>query len=360
LGQSLWLDSISRDLLTTGTLDRYVEELSVTGVTWNPIVFAHALRRSSAYDASIAAGTRQGRSSEELLFDIALEDLTKAADLLRPIYEHSAGVDGWISLQVSPLLVHDAAGTLAAAKALFTRARRPNVMIEIPGTPTGLVAIEGAIFAGVPVNVTLLFSREQYLAAAEAFLRGIERRIDAGLRPDIASVAATFVSHWDTVVAASVPQELQARLGIAMAQRTYKAYRDVLRSPRWQRIYNTGARPQRLAWAGTGPKGPKVSDLGYTSALTAQFTIMTVPENTLHALADRGDIKTLLRADGGSCEEMLAKFRAAGVDVYALALQLQEQGIRAFMSSWNDLVAVIESKAAALAADVPVERTHAR
>ena len=259
-------------------------------------------------------------------------------------------MDGWVSLEVSPLLAHDAMSTLAAAKALFARAGRPNLMIKIPGTPAGLWAIEEALFAGIPVNVTLLFSREQYLAAAEAFLRGIERRIDAGLKPDVASVASMFVSRWDTAVAGKVPDELRSQLGIAMAQRTYKAYRSLLHSPRWQRIYNAGARPQRLLWASTKTKDPTVSDVMYVKALTAQFTVITVPESTLMAVADHGEITTLLRADGGNCEETLARFGAAGVDLYALAAQLQDDGVRSFADSWNRLMTLLASKAARLAA----------
>ncbi len=360
LGQSLWLDGISRHLLTTHTLERYIDELSVTGVTSNTTIFAGALRKSSAYDAPIAAGARRGSSTEEVFFDIALEDLTQAADLLRSIYERSAGVDGWVSLEAAPRLAHDAAGTLAAAKALFARAKRPNLMVVIPGTPAGLSAIEDAIFAGIPVHVTLLFSREQYLAAAEAFLRGIERRIDAGLRPDVSSVASVGVSRWDAAVAGAAPPDLRGRLGIAMAQRTYKAYRDVMRSPRWQRIYNSGARPQRLVWEIARPKDPEGSDIMYTSALTAQFTVMAIREKTLHVLAQHGEVTTLLRADGGNCEETLARARAAGIDLYALALQLQEQGTSALTISWNDLMSVIESKVAALRADARVQQKNGR
>ncbi len=271
LGQSLWLDNITRDLLKSGTLKRYVDELSVTGLTSNPTIFEQAIKRSSAYDASIGSRAKQDRSSEEAFFGLALEDLTQAADLFRPIHDRTAGVDGWVSLEVSPLLAYDAAGTLAAAKELFARADRPNLMIKIPGTPEGLPAIEEAIFAGIPLNVTLLFSREHYLAAAEAFLRGIERRLDAGLKPDVASVASVFVSRWDAAIAGKVPEKLRSRLGIAMAQRTYKAYRSLLSSPRWQRSYNAGARPQRLLWASTGTKDPQLSDVMYVKALVSRI-----------------------------------------------------------------------------------------
>ena len=346
MGQSLWLDNITRDLLSSGTLEHFIRELSVTGLTSNPTIFEQAA--SSAYDAAIAQSVAKGMSAEDLFFELALEDLTRAADLFRPIHDRTNGVDGWASLEVSPLLAYDTAGTLAAAKLLFSKAARPNLMIKIPGTPEGLPAIEESIFAGIPINVTLLVSREHYLAAAEAFLRGIERRIDAGLKPNVASVASMFVSRWDSAVATKVPAELQSQLGIAMARRTYKAYRSLLSSPRWQRIYNAGARPQRLKWASTGTKDPTAAELMCTKALAAPFTINTMSEGTLKALADRGDITTLLRADGGDCEDVLKRFAAAGVNVYALATQLQQEGAKSFVKSWNELMTVIGSKAAAL------------
>jgi transaldolase len=349
LGQSLWLDNITRDLLSSGTLERYIHDLSVTGLTSNPTIFEHAIKNSPAYDSTITQQAAKGISTEELFFELALEDLTRAADLFRPIYDRTNGMDGWVSLEVSPLLAYDSAGTLAAAKKLHARASRPNLMIKIPGTVEGLPAIEEAIFAGIPINITLLFSREHYFAAAEAFLRGIERRIDAGLRPDVASVASVFVSRWDSAVASKVPAELRSQLGLAMARRTYKAYRSLLSSPRWQRSYNSGARPQRLLWASTGTKDPAVSDVLYIKSLAAPFTVNTMPEGTLKALADHGDITTLLRADGGDCEEMLARFAGAGIDVYALAAQLQQDGAKAFVKSWNELMAVIASKTTALA-----------
>ena len=348
MGQSLWLDNITRDLLSSGTLDRYIHELSVTGLTSNPTIFEHAIKNSSAYDAAIGSRVAKGMSAEDLFFELALEDLTRAADLFRPIYERTNGVDGWVSLEVSPLLAYDTAGTLAAAKKLFPRAGRPNLMIKIPGTREGLPAIEEAIFSGIPINVTLLFSREHYFAAAEAFLRGIERRIDAGLKPDVASVASVFVSRWDSAVAAKVPAELRSQLGIAMARRTYKAYRGLLSSPRWQRIYNAGARPQRLLWASTGTKDPAASDVMYIKSLAAPFTVNTMPEGTLKALADHGDITMLLRADGGDCEAVLARFAGAGINVYALATQLQQEGAKSFVKSWNELMAVIAAKTTAL------------
>jgi len=348
LGQSIWLDNITRDLLNTGTLKRYIDELSVTGLTSNPTIFDHAIKNSSAYDAAIREGLAKGRSGEALFFDLALEDLTRAADLFRPIYDRTNGVDGWVSLEVSPLLAYDTKSTLAAAKELHARANRPNLLIKIPGTKEGLPAIEESIFAGVPINVTLLFSREQYIAAAEAFLRGIERRIDAGLKPDVGSVASLFVSRWDAAVAGKVPAALTNQLGIAIAKRTYKAARDLLGSPRWQRSYNAGARPQRLLWASTGTKDPKASDVLYIKALAAPFTVNTMPEATLKALADHGELSEIMSADGGNCEEVLAQFGKAGIDVDALAAKLQDEGAKSFVNSWNELMGVIASKSALL------------
>jgi transaldolase len=348
LGQSIWLDNITRDLLTSGTLKRYIDELSVTGLTSNPTIFDHAIKNSSAYDVAIREDLAKGKSGEALFFDLALEDLTQAADLFRPIYDRTNGVDGWVSLEVSPLLAYDTTSTLAAAKGLHARAGRPNLLIKIPGTKEGLPAIEEAIFAGVPVNVTLLFSREHYVAAAEAFLRGIERRIDAGLKPEVGSVASVFISRWDAAVAGKVPAALSNRLGIAIANRTYKAARDLLGSPRWQRIYNAGARPQRLLWASTGTKDPKASDVLYIKALAAPFTVNTMPESTLKALADHGELSEIMSADGGDCETVLDQFAKAGVDVYALAAKLQEEGAKSFVDSWKDLMGVIDSKCAAM------------
>jgi len=350
LGQSLWLDNITRDLLTSGTLRRYIDELSVTGLTSNPTIFDHAIKNSNAYDAAIRRKLQEGRAAERLFFDLALEDLTQAADLFRPIHNKTNGVDGWVSLEVSPLLAYDTVKTLAAAKALHARAGRPNLFIKIPGTKEGLPAIEEAIFGGVPINVTLLFSREQYMAAADAFLRGIERRIAAGLQPDVGSVASLFISRWDAAVATKVPDALKNQLGIAMAKRTYKAYRTLLGSPRWQRVYNAGARPQRLLWASTGTKDPQASDILYVKALAAPFTVNTMPEGTLKALADHGELGEILPAGGGNCEEMLAQFAKAGIDIDALAARLQEEGAKSFVKSWNELMAVIASKSATLAA----------
>ena len=348
LGQSLWLDNITRDLINSGTLKRYIDELSVTGLTSNPTIFDNAIKNSSSYDAAIRKKLDGGKSGEELFFELALEDLTRAADLFRPTFDRTNGVDGWVSLEVSPLLAHDTASTLAAAKSLHARAGRPNLLIKIPGTKEGLPAIEESIFAGVPINVTLLFSREHYVAAAEAFLRGIERRIDAGLQPSIGSVGSVFISRWDGAVAGKVPAELNNRLGIAMARRTYKAYRDLLSSPRWERVYNSGARPQRLLWASTGTKDPKASDVLYIKALAAPFTVNTMPEATLNALADHGDLSEIMSADGGDCEAVLGEFAAAGIDIESLAAKLQDEGAKSFVGSWNELMNVIASKSAKL------------
>jgi len=349
LGQSLWLDNITRDLLDNGTLKRYIDDLSVTGLTSNPTIFDHAIKNSTAYDAAIRKKIKEGKSGEALFLELAVEDLTRAADLFRPIWDRTNGVDGWVSLEVSPLLAYDTASTLAAAKSLHARAGRPNLLIKIPGTTEGLPAIEEAIFAGVPVNVTLLFAREHYVAAAEAFMRGIERRIAAGLKPDVGSVASLFISRWDAAVAAKVPDALKNRLGIAIAKRTYKAARALLGSPRWQRAYNAGARPQRPLWASTGTKDPQASDVLYVKALAAPFTVNTMPEGTLKALADHGQLGDILPADGGDCEDVLARFAKAGVDVDALAAQLQDEGAKSFVKSWNELMGVIASKSADLA-----------
>ena len=348
LGQSIWLDNITRDLLNTGTLKQYVADLSVTGLTSNPTIFDHAIKNSRAYDSAIREKLKQGKSGEALFFELALEDVTRAADIFRPIHDRTNSVDGWTSLEVSPLLAHDTASTLAAAKDLYGRAGRPNLFIKIPGTKEGLPAIEESIFAGVPINVTLLFSREHYIAAAEAFLRGIERRITAGRNPSVGSVASVFVSRWDVAVTSKVPEELSNRLGIAVAQRTYKAYRDLLTSPRWQRVYNAGARPQRLLWASTGTKDPKASDVLYVKALAAPFTVNTMPEATLKALADHGELSTIMAADGGDCENVLAQFAKAGVNIDTLAAQLQDEGAKSFVKSWNELMGVIASKSDAL------------
>ena len=348
LGQSLWLDNITRNLLNTGVLRHYIDEFSVTGLTSNPTIFDHAIKNSRDYDDGIKRKLAEGKSGEKLFFELALEDLTHAADLFQPIYERTCGVDGWVSLEVSPLLAHDTKSTITEAKNLHAQARRPNVFIKIPGTLEGLPAIEEAIFAGVPVNVTLLFSEDQYLAAANAFMRGIERRIEAGLQPDVPSVASLFISRWDVAVTGKVPEALNNRLGIAVAKRTYKAYRELLASPRWQRAFNAGVRPQRLLWASTGTKDPKASDVLYIKSLATPFTVNTMPESTLKALADHGDIGAALPAEGGNSEEELARFSNAKIDVQALSRQLQDEGAKSFVKSWNDLMGVISSKSAML------------
>ena len=348
LGQSIWLDNITRDLLNNGTLETYIGELSVTGLTSNPTIFNQAIKNSPAYDAAIGAGLANGRSGEALFFDLAIEDITRAADLFEPIWDRTNTVDGWVSLEVSPLLAYDTASTLAAARELFARAKRPNLFIKIPGTREGLPAIEEAIFAGIPINVTLLFSREHYLAAAEAYLRGIERRVEAGLDPNVGSVASVFISRWDGAVAAKVPEPLRNRLGIAMAERTYAAARALLASPRCQRLYNFGARPQRLLWASTGTKDPQASDILYVKALAAPFTVNTMPEATLNALAQHTQLGRIMATDGGNCEQVLEEFATTGVDIDALAARLQDDGAKSFVASWNELMAVISAKSAAL------------
>ena len=347
-GQSLWLDNITRSLLTGGTLTRYMKELSVTGLTSNPTIFDHAIKNSHDYDAAIREKTAAGLSGEELFFELALEDLTRAADLFRPIHEATNGVDGWVSLEVSPTLAYDAASTVTAARDLHRRAGRPNLFIKIPGTAEGIPAIEEAIFAGVSVNVTLLFSREQYVAAAQAYIRGIERRVAAGLNPHVGSVASVFVSRWDSAVTGKVPGDLQGRLGIAMAQRTYKAYRDLLASDRWLRLLNVGARSQRLLWASTGTKDPKASDVLYVKSLAAPHSVNTMPEKTLLALADHGDVGPMLPHDGGDAEEVLDRFAQAGVDLDALAAELQRDGAAAFVASWKELLACLVDKSTSL------------
>jgi transaldolase len=348
LGQSIWLDNITRDVLDQGTLKRYIDEWSVTGLTSNPTIFDQAIKNSAAYDAAIREKLSRGQAGEALFFDLALEDLTRAAVLFGPVHDRTDGVDGWVSLEVSPLLAYDTASSLAAARSLHARAGQPNLFIKIPGTKEGLPAIEEAIFAGIPINVTLLFSREQYLEAAGAFLRGVERRIANGLNPNVGSVASVFISRWDVAVMGKVPESLRGQLGIAIAKRTYKAYCELLAAPQWQRVFNSGARPQRLLWASTGTKDPKASDLLYVQGLAAPLTVNTMPDGTLKALADHGEAGAIMAPDGGDCEEVLARFAAAGIDVDALAARLQEEGAKSFVKSWDELMAVIESKSAAL------------
>jgi len=344
LGQSLWLDNITRDLLTNGTLKRYIAELSITGLTSNPTIFDNAISKSTAYDDAIRQKLRRGTSGEALFFELAIEDLTQAADLFKPIHDRSAGVDGWVSLEVSPLLAYDAATTTKAAADLHARAQRPNLFIKIPGTKEGLPAIEESIFAGVPINVTLLFSREHYLGAAEAYVKGIERRIKAGRDPKVASVASVFISRWDKAVMGKTPEALRDRLGIAIAKRTYKAYRDLLASPRWQKLAAAGARPQRLLFASTGTKDPKASDVLYITSLAAPDTVNTMPEETLQAFAAHGQVRGTLPTDGGDAEAVLAKFRPAGVDIDALAADLQKEGAESFDKSWNELMECLAAK----------------
>ena len=353
LGQSLWLDNITRGLLTSGTLVRYIRELSVTGLTSNPTIFDQAIGNSDFYDAAIRLKARAAKSGEALFFELALEDLTQAADLFRPVHAATGGVDGWVSLEVSPLLSDDTAGTLRAAVQLHAQAQRPNLFIKIPGNRAGIAAIEEAIFAGVPVNVTLLLSREHYLAAAEAYLRGIERRIADGLDPAVGSVASIFVSRWDVAVKDKVPQALRNHLGIAIAKRTYKAYREQLASKRWQTLAAAGGRPQRLLWASTGTKDPGAPDTLYIEALAAPDTINTMPEKTLLAFAEHGAMTGVLPADGGDAEAILAEFARAGVDDGALAATLQREGAQSFAKSWNELIERIASKSAALTQSQP-------
>ena len=348
MGQSLWLDNITRGLLTSGTLRRYIQEFSVTGLTSNPTIFDHAIKNSHDYDKAIRRKTKQGKCGEALFFELALEDLAQAADLFRPIYDQTDTVDGWVSLEVSPLVAHDTAKTIAAARELHARSRRPNIYIKIPGTNEGLPAIEEAIFLDVPVNVTLLFSCEQYLAAANAYLRGIERRIAAGLKPDVSSVASMFISRWDVAVSGKAPEDLRNQLGIAIAGRTYAAYRRLIDSPRSQRLLNSGARSQRLLWASTGTKDPAASDLLYIEALASPFTVNTMPEGTLNALADHGDFHRTLQAHGGNCQEVLTRFARSGIDLGELATRLQEEGARSFSNSWEDLMASIATKSEVL------------
>ena len=343
-GQSLWLDNITRDLLTSGTLRRYMDAFSVTGLTSNPTIFDNDIKNSLAYDTSIREKSLGGKKAEAIFLDLALEDITQAADLFRPTFDRTDGVDGWVSIEVSPLLAHNTSTTVTATKELFLRAARPNVFIKIPGTKEGVPAIEEAIFAGIPVNVTLLFSQQHYLASAEAYLRGIERRIDAGMNPNVPSVASVFISRWDAAVMDNVPDILRNRLGIAIAQRIYHAYNSLLNNERSRRIYNFGARPQRLLWASTGTKDPTASDILYVKALAVPFTVNTMPEKTLKAFADHGQIDTRLTTVDGPADVTLRQFAECGIDIDALAAQLQEDGAKSFVKSWENLIDVISWK----------------
>ena len=347
LGQSIWLDNITRGLLSSGTLRRYIQDFSVTGLTSNPTIFEKAISGADFYDDAIRAKTAAGKAVEALFYELALEDLTQAADLLRPIHDATLGVDGWVSLEVSPLLATDTAGSTAAAIELHARAARPNLFVKIPGTPEGVPAIEEAIYRGVPINITLLFSAEQYLASAEAYMRGIERRRAAGLDLRVRSIASLFVSRWDVAANPQLGDRLHNRLGIAVAGQTYRAYRQALASPRWQQLAGAGAQAQRLLWASTGSKDPTASDTLYVSALAAPDTINTMPEETLHALADHGRPPSVMASDGIDADATLAEARAAGLDTDALAVRLQLDGASAFVTSWQRLLEEIASKASA-------------
>ena len=348
LGQSLWLDNISRALLDNGTLRRYIDDFSVTGLTSNPSIFDAAIGNGKDYDAAILEQERAGRCGEALFEELALQDLRRAADLFRSVFDVSNRIDGWVSMEVSPLLAHYAVASSKAAVRIHQQADRPNLFVKIPGTPEGNSAIEESIFAGVPINVTLLFSREQYLASAEAYLRGIERRVETGLDPHVASVASLFVSRWDVAIKDKVPAELRSKLGIAIAARTYCAYRELLASARWRKLAAAGAQPQRLLWASTGTKDPEASDTLYIEALAAPDTINTIPEKTLLAFAEHGARAETMSADGGDAEALLVRFVEAGIDIDALAIRLQQEGARAFVKSWQHLMQVIAEKTHAL------------
>jgi transaldolase len=348
LGQSLWLDNITREMLDSGQLQRYIEELSITGLTSNPSIFNKAIK-SGAYDEEIRDKAVEAADLETLFFELAIEDLRRAADWFAPIHQRTAGVDGWVSLEVSPLLAYDTARSVHAAADLHARAGRENLFIKIPGTAQGLPAIEEATFAGVPVNVTLLFSPEQYLASADAYMRGIERRIEAGLDPKVSSVASVFISRWDAAVIGRVSEQLRARLGLAVGLKTYQAYRRLMDSARWQRLANAGARVQRLLWASTGTKDPDSPDTMYIDGLRAPHTINTMPESTLRAFDDHGRVGEPIAVDGGDAEATLAQFGSAGVDVDALAATLQSQGARNFVKSWDDLLTRIDNQLAVVA-----------
>ena len=350
LGQSLWLDNITRTLLDDGTLARYITADCITGLTSNPSIFDAAIGDGNAYDASIAEKTRAGKSGEGLFIELALEDLRRAADLLRPVFDATDHIDGWVSMEVSPLLAADTKGSITAAKQIHAQADRDNLFVKIPGTPEGVPAIEEAIFAGVPINITLLFSSAQYVASAEAYLRGIERRIEAGLEPIVSSVASLFVSRWDVAANAQLPDELHNRLGIAVAQQTYRAYRKLLSSTRWQRLAAAGALPQRLLWASTGTKDPKAPDTLYIQALAAPDTINTIPEKTLQAFADHGKLSGAMANDGGDADAVLAQLAKAGIDIDALAAKLQTDGAQAFVKSWQQLLQRIADKVSAVGA----------
>ncbi len=353
IGQSIWLDDITRDLLDQGTLEEYIAKFHVTGLTSNPSIFDHAIAGSATYDKEIKRLVGKGLKSEALLFALIIEDLSRAADLFLPIHQRTAGTDGWVSLEVSPLLAHDMKRTVESARALSRQASKPNLFIKIPGTTEGLPAIEESIFHGVPINVTLLFSPEQYAAAADAYMRGLERRIEAGTAPDVRSVASVFVSRWDVAIAKTAPENLRNKLGLEIGRLAYKAYRDVLDSDRWQRLENLGAHPQRLLFASTGTKDPKASDVLYIEGLAAPNTVNTMPQKTLRAAAEHGTIARTLAQDGGGGTVKLFDFERAGIDTKALAEQLQREGAEAFVRSWQDLLKSVETKCDTLSKDKP-------
>src|SRR4051794_10445800 len=349
LGQSLWLDNITREMLDSGQLQRYVEQFSITGLTSNPSIFEKAIE-SGAYDDEIRNKAAEAPDLETLFFELAIEDLRRAADWFAPIHQRTAGVDGWVSLEVSPLLAYDTARSVLAAAKLHAHAGRENVFIKIPGTAQGLPAIEESTFAGVPVNVTLLFSREQYRAAADAYMRGIERRIEAGLDPDVPSVASVFISRWDAAVTGRVAEQLRGRLGLAVGLKTYQAYRQLMDSDRWQRLANAGARVQRLLWASTSTKDPASPDTMYIDGLRAPHTINTMPESTLRAFDDHGRVGEPIASDGSNAEATLLLFESAGIDVEDLAATLQSDGAASFVKSWENLLKRIDDQVAAVAA----------
>ena len=353
LGQSLWIDNISRETLRDGSLARLISDYSVTGLTSNPSIFEKAMGEGDAYDDAIAQMARDGRSTEDLFFALAVDDLQHAADLFAPIHEATGGVDGWVSLEVSPLLVSDTRGTIQAAASLHAQAARKNLFIKIPGTPEGLPAIEEAIYRGIPVNVTLRFSREQYQAAAEAYMKGIERRLNDGKSPVVESVASVFVSRWDTGVKETVSEQFQNRLGIAIAMRTYKAWRELLASERWKKLEAAGAHPQRLLWASTGTKDPKAPETLYVEALAAPGTVDTMPEKTLKAFAERGKLGEPMPVDGGYAEQTIDEIRREGVDIEALGDKLQKDGGDAFKKSWGSLIGGLDEKVTRLTATSP-------
>lgn len=347
LGQSLWIDNITRGLLDDGTIARYIADYAVTGLTSNPAIFEKAIA-TGAYDVAISHKAAAGKRGEELFFDLAVEDLQRAADLFAPAHAATDGIDGWVSLEVSPKFAYDAASTVKEAADLHGRADRPNLFIKIPGTTAGLPAIEATIAAGIPVNVTLLFSAEQYLAAADAYMKGIERRIAAGQDPNVASVASVFMSRWDKAVEGQVPAELENKLALAVGAEVYRAYCELLDSDRWRRLEGTGARPQRALWASTSTKTAGASDTLYVTGLAAPNTVNTMPDVTLEAFHDHGELAGTLPVDGGDCDAVLAAFAAVGIDKLALAAKLQTDGANAFVQSWDVLIAAIGAQTEAL------------